>query len=336
MHSLPATDPRRKLFPRTRHVNTSKKILGFMALPGELRNRIYDCYFHDDFRCEVAAKGHNFTQPKSTAGKSRSSRMPYSDQLFKHSSHTQDDEDEPHTLRMFRPLGRYNLVKGHQTYWPTSPFALTLVCKQVHAETVAYMYRKTTFAFAAPSRIMNFLFNVSKPNLQRITKLHIHYSTYGDPRLSRYCEWQTKHLKSWSRACSTVSKKLISLRELDIWVHVNECAPKFNLRQNWLQPMLEFRRLTRMKRRNQARVGSVQAVLEIVNVHFSTQLSTNSPFNNPELAKASDNLHALFGRAISYTLLGMKEHEAMAEFDDAWDGEYRTWQYHLGFAKIGW
>jgi hypothetical protein len=35
---------------------TMKKRLGFLDLPGETRNQIYDCYFQQGFKCEFAEK----------------------------------------------------------------------------------------------------------------------------------------------------------------------------------------------------------------------------------------------------------------------------------------
>ncbi|KAF2133917.1 hypothetical protein P153DRAFT_362949 [Dothidotthia symphoricarpi CBS 119687] len=341
MRSLSANVPTNSLFSRVRPGKaTSKKLRGFMALPGEIRNRVYHYYFQSDFRCEIAASGHTFARPKPRTVKLSPGVTLYNNQTSKYK--TQPQQDAAVIIRLSRRLGKYSLVKGLQTNWITSIFSLHLVCKLVYAETLAYIYHKTTYVFAAPRRIADFLGLVSKSTLEHITKLELHYNTYGNPGHAEDCIWQDKHIESWTRACKVTSKRLTRLKKLEIWVHVNHGAPKFNFREKWLQPMLEFRRLTRQKKH----CGSDEAAkdndtprhvaLEFVNVHFSTRLSGYGYFANPDLARASNALHVLFGRAISCAILGAKEHEAMLEFNDAWEGKYSEWKFHLGIAQTGW
>jgi hypothetical protein len=82
-----------------------------------------------------------------------------------------------------------------------------------------------------------------------------------------------------------------------------------------------------------------QSTLNTVKVHIRTRWS-KSPLvafrNNPELAKASTNLHLLYGQAISLAIIGAKEEDAIAEFNAAWEGEHTEWRYHLEFAPTSW
>jgi hypothetical protein len=57
---------------------------------------------------------------------------------------------------------------------------------------------------------------------------------------------------------------------------------------------------------------------------------------NAPLARASIDLHRLFGEAISRAILGSTEEEAMVGFKEAWEGKYHMWKHHLRFAKTGW
>ena len=224
------------LFSRARPGKpVSKKVHGFLALPGEVRNQIYGYYFQSDFRCEFAAEGYNFEAGKPVTFKllpcveNSKTSLP--------SSSSNKENDESAVIRISRPLGRYSHVKGLQTDWRTSLFALHLVCKQIHAETIAFVYRRTVFVFSAPRRISTFLSITSKVNLERVTQLQLHYDTYGAPKYCTDCCWQERHLQSWTRVCKAASKTLRDLRKLDITVRVN-CSPLlFNLREPWVAPL---------------------------------------------------------------------------------------------------
>lgn len=318
---------------------TPKKVCAFTALPGEIRNIVYDHYFEPKFRCEFAAKGCQFKEPENRTVKLWSGLTNSDGKKFKY-----DAKVEPEhliSIRIARPLGKYNVVKGLQTNWLASIYALSLVCKQVYAETVTFLYEKTTFFFDSPKRINNFLNVVSKPKLEQITKLQLHYITYRDPKSYHDRKWQEKHHNSWTRACKTAAKELSGLRELEVWVHTHDSAPQFNLREKWVAPMLQFRRLTYSSKSTDAPNLSSQSrtTLNVVNIQIRTRWS-KEPLavfnNNRSLAKACTDLHVLFGKAISLAIMGAKEAEAMIEFDDAWKGRYSVWRFHLQFAETGW
>jgi hypothetical protein len=140
------------------------------------------------------------------------------------------------------------------------------------------------------------------------------------------------------------------LQELEVWVQIHDSAPKFGLREKWVAPLLQFRRLVRSKGlgikdiptkeegANHAK-SSRTSTLNTVKVHIRSRWS-KSPLtvfrNNTGLARASTNLHLLYGQAISRAIMGAKEEEAMAEFNAAWGAEHTEWRYHLQFAATGW
>lgn len=308
-----------------------KKTLGFLDLPGETRNRIYHYYFQDSYRCEIAAKGHDFgrkpvKQPSIMAGVQQKKRR-------KRKQH----DKPPVFIRISRSLGGRNAIQGLQTKWSTSLCPLILVCKQVHTETHKTFYNKVTFVFQAPRQINNFLGAVSKLCLRNITKMHLHYVAYGYPMQSNDCIWLEKHRRSWKMACRSASKKLVGLQELEIWIYANHPAPKLNLYIDWIKPVLQFRKMTTASKIKGTKLcvhELIQPALKQVNIHVNT--NTVNRFANKILIKASTDLHRLFGRAISLAILGYTEEEAMAEFNEAWTGRYKRWQYHLGYGKINW
>ncbi|KAF2876657.1 hypothetical protein BDV95DRAFT_482624 [Massariosphaeria phaeospora] len=330
------------LFNRARPgQSTSKQVRGFMRLPGEVRNHIYHFYFLEDFRCEIAAKGDRFEAKEAKTLKLCLAIVDPDRVGYKYREKMKPVT--PTTLRNSRPLGWYRPIHGLQTNWSNSLCALILVCKQIHRETISLLYHNTTFVFAAPRRIINFLGVVPKQNLSYITQLHLHYASYGHPRMVEDCIWQQKQAASWSRACRLVGKKLVGLRELKLWIKVNYSPVVLDLRQEWLEPLLQLRRLTRAPTgkpepdRLTLPQGPKSNVPKVVKVHLETHWSGTHAFGaEPELADASSDLHRLFADAIARAILGWSEKDAMADFQHAWEGKYKRWQLHLQYSTTTW
>ncbi|CAO2649081.1 Nn.00g100300.m01.CDS01 [Neocucurbitaria sp. VM-36] len=335
--------PNTSLFSRARPGKVSiKKVRGFLALPGEVRNMVYKYYFQPDVRCEFASRGHQFMQPERPTVKLQSNVLATNRHISKNDSNREGGCSV--VIRISRALGKYNAVQGLRTNWLTSVYALNLACRQIHAETLPLLYNKTVFVFASSRRIANFLDVISNPMLQNITKLQLHYTTYGAPTKLEDAIWQDKHTDAWTQAMKTASKTLLNLEHLEVLVYVSQFPLHFDLHEQWVGPLLQFRRLTRPPKLAHGSTTSdlstqEQKKLKIAHVHIQS-LCSKLPlawFNgNAELARACLDLHHLFGQSVSFAILGANEVEAMAEFNTAWRVKYRRWQYHLGFAKIGW
>jgi hypothetical protein len=319
--------PSTSLFSRARpNASPPKRVRGFLALPGEIRNQIYAYIFESQFRCEVTSKGAQFDKPQTRKVKLWAGSFQPSTQHLQYNSKAK--EERPIIIRISRPLGKYNVVQGLQTNWFASLFAINLVRKQIYAETLVFIYHRTTFVFDTPKRLTNFLSTIPKSKLELITNLELHYTTYGCPKWTKDRVWQDKHGESWKRACNAAAKKLSNLRLLKISARIHHDPLRFDLRQTWVVPLLQFRRLTCTPTHRKS--------LEVVKVVFRTRLSGSQFAGNHALAKASEDLHRLLGTAVGRAILGAKEEEAMAEFKSAWEGKYAMWQYHLGFGKTGW
>lgn len=317
-----------------RHAKLARKPRrGFLTLPGEVRNMVYQYYFQGDFRCEISARNSRFEGPKQLVVTLCSNMA-----LEKATDIKQTKYKRKTTVvRFAQYLGKYDVVKGLQTTWLTSLFSLHLVCKLIYVETVAYIYSKTEFCFQSPKRIYNFLDVVSQPKLQQISRLELHYHTYGHPQASHDTIWQHKHHDSWMRACNSMAKALTGLKKLTVYIYVHESAPKFSLREKWVSPVLQFRRLTCISSKiSSSETPGRRNVLQWVKIVIRTPLSKCSFQGNLRLVRANADLHLIFGRSIRSAILGMTEQDAMAEFEEAWKGKYSIWRYHLGFASTGW
>jgi hypothetical protein len=323
------------LFSRVRPGKSEKppRKKGFLALPGEIRNRVYYYYFEDSYRCEIAAKGYRFdrhTAPGRAAQEMVCGSKKNSDVLPACSN----------SIRISRSLGSRDVSQGLGTIWTSSLCSLILVCKQIHKETIRDFYGRITFVFNVPRRIDKLLGTVSALCIQNITKMHLHYVVYGEPMYTKDCPWLEKHRRSWRWACTSISKKLTGLQELEIWIYNSHPAPKFNLSVDWIQPLIQFRRLTTSPEMidNAWHYNNQLAhpTLKTVNVHVDTNTAALFDPKNDVLTNVAMELHRLFGRAISLAILGHTADEAMEEFDAAWTGKYRLWQYHLGYGRIRW
>lgn len=284
-----------------------KKIHGFLRLPGELRNRVYDYYFKNEFRVEIVARGTVLVKPKPKTVKL------YVSPRYDHVKTRTPLADVPSNfLRMSRTMGRYKHVDGIETKWASSLSALPLVSKQIYAETVSYLYLNTTFVFDAPRRLTNFIESVPAINLSHVTKLILHYSTYGDPRYKN--PFQEKHVKSWTTACEVASKSLTNLQRLEVFFNHNGNELVFSNGNRYIQPLLQFRRLSSTPVSNKP-AHSTSATetsnrLSTVIVHFSTR-NTRRSYENAYLKEVSSGLLDLYGVAISRAILGWKKHDVV-------------------------
>jgi hypothetical protein len=184
------------LFSRAHpRASAPKKVRGFLALSGEIRNQISSYYFDSKHHCEVAAKECQFRRQKPRTVKLWSGIVSSSKRIS--AADTKALPESPTVIRFSRLMGKYNAVKGLQTNWLGSLYTLNLVCKQVYMETAVFLYHKTVFIFDASKRMMNFFSVVSTLRLESITKLRLHYDTYGHPERTEYLVWQDKHGESW-------------------------------------------------------------------------------------------------------------------------------------------
>ncbi|KAF1950708.1 hypothetical protein CC80DRAFT_496624 [Byssothecium circinans] len=207
-----------------------KKIRGFMALPGEVRNQIYNYYFQEAFRCEIAAKESHIDQlaekpPSETiklcvgVTRGKSSAPIYLDE----SNYTTAQQRK---LRVSRHWGNSKHVQGLSTKWETSLCPLILVCKQIHRETIVFLYQNTTFVFDSPKRITSFFKWVPSRNLVNVTKLQLYYvPQLGDPGQL----FEGKHQVAWSRACKGFTKKMGNLQDLTVIIYTAQHVRWFGI-----------------------------------------------------------------------------------------------------------
>lgn len=320
-------------FSLTRNTAPKKSCSRFLALPAELRNLVYDFYFQVGFFVELVAQGTNLDARRRKTIKLCLSSVAGDGKLYKKEGFQgKSATDLKPTLRMSRLLGSYSRVNEIDTNWAKSYSPILLICKQIYSEVIVMLYANTTFIFNASNRLSNFLAMVPKPNLAWVKKLRLHYSTYGNPNQTSLATFKTKHCTSWTKTCTKASKLFSSLQELRITLHVTDTPLHFDLRQTWLLPILQFRRLTRPRI---SRPGiTTPGPLKDIQIDLSTFYTRPFIWYNSQLEEACKDLHALFADAIRKRVLGIGEEDALSEYKKAWEGKYEEWQHHLHFCAM--
>lgn len=177
--------------------------------------------------------------------------------------------------------------------------------------------------------MLNFLKVVPAPNQYHVTKIQLHYRTYGDPQKTKDIPWKKKHLECWDKTFKIVATELVNLKTIDIVVHLRETNVCLALSEPSLSPLFQFRRCSDSTR-NQAKA------LETVNVVVYTMWTGDHFFFDPRLTWASDTLHTLFGLAVSRYILGQSEEQAMAQLKEVWDDDFKNLHHHLRIMPPGW
>ncbi|KAK7184126.1 hypothetical protein DPSP01_001236 [Paraphaeosphaeria sporulosa] len=309
----------------TRPRVTLKKRVGFLELPGEIRNQIYEYHFQRGFKCEFVEMGAKLghTQRECLKFLSRNRR---SSDIYAHYLRRPAPVAD---VRFSRVLGRYERIQGLDTRWNTSLTGLIFICKQVYTECIGFFYLNTTFVFDSPSRIANFLKVPSATNLANVAKIQLHYRVYGEPWETKDVRWKEKHLHSWNRTCKTVAKKLTNLQHIDIWIYTRERSLRFGMDEPYLKPFCWF-----CKRLDPSRTLAKSLITS--NVHLITAYNRWDSFTDRSLQLASLHLHKLFEEAIGCVILGANPEVAMKDFNGAWENQYTQWHHHLQFARTGW
>lgn len=235
----------------------------------------------------------------------------------------------PSSALIYLLIGQYKRIQGLDTRWSSSLTGLIYVCKQVHIETIGLLYQNTTFGFDSPNRIRGLLTVLPKANLKNITRIQLHYHTYGEPKESKDVQWKQKHADSWSRACKSAAKQLVNLQHVELWVHLSDTSVQLDVRESYMKPILWFRKL-------QDPTKTIAKTLRTVSVHIDTIWVRPNAFVDQRLCFASRHLHFLFEKALGRILLGETLDLAMADFNEAWDIDYDRWHDHLQFVRAGW
>lgn len=326
----------------------------FLELPGELRNRIYYFYFCAGNELALAAPTTQL-HPKpvktiklcvtSTLGRVYRTH----DEGNSLGDNKSKDKYQTRPLIQSRIMGRYLRVHGASTNWATSLNAVSLVNKQMYAETLPLLYAATHFISASPKRVLNFLTYITPNAAAWIRTLELTYTTYGNPPPLHLAHLRRKHIDSWTAMCRLTGKLLLGLEDLRVWIHVTAAPLHMDLRQDWVAPLLQFRRLTVGKSPSPSvspcpspklikvvTTGEAPHKTRLINIDVKLSSTYTQPFRwaHPAPEVACFELHRLFGEAITKAILGLNEKDAMEEWEEAWNETYADWRHFLKFRAL--
>ncbi|KAF2015856.1 hypothetical protein BU24DRAFT_422161 [Aaosphaeria arxii CBS 175.79] len=322
-----------RTFPRPK---VGKRALGFLHLPGELRNHVYEHYFEQGYCIGFSTDTLAFEGPSERIH-GRNWFQGINPPSLRQRGPKQGVGRK--VIHMKRKLGEYIRIDGLQTDWTTSRTisSLTYVCKQIYAETIQFLYWDNFFAFSSAKQLQGFMDVVPRRNLASITKLYVNYWTYGDSRqLDAQKEEDRRHTLEYNTAFKRASKLLVNLKHLEIRLSYRGNNIVMAIGNEYLEPLWQFRRLSSYwKQRRQCSDGDYDqstSTLQVVKIHFQSHLSSPEDFHGHPRAlyEASDDMHQQYSNAISQVILGQNANEAMTGCLVAWD-KHHMWRHHLRF-----
>ncbi|KAF2499202.1 hypothetical protein BU16DRAFT_453636 [Lophium mytilinum] len=302
---------------------------GFLDLPGEIRNYIYGYCFRPGNDLSLAtAKAQLRPKPIKS--------IKLCETLVSDDHHPTSSKKSAGGQALIQPrlLGKYIRIHGTHTNWKTSLHALLLVNKGIYTEVLPLFYAATTIHTASPTRLSNFFTHIPPGAAAWVRKLELTYTTYGHAHNAHLAHFRTKHFARWTELCRQAAKLMVGLEALRVWVHVTASPLHLNLRERWVAPLLQFRRLTvpNANRKDGAGGhGTQNALLKHVKVELSSAFTHPFKWAHPGPETACFELHRLFGEAIARAMLGWSEKDAMVEWDEAWEETYKEWQHFLNF-----
>lgn len=206
------------------------KQFNFLLLPGELRNKIYNYAFPEEFFqlqwIEKTDSYLTYSLPKRgkigpclgpSAGRRR--------RLF----------DYPRRVRSKEVIPPYRLSPG--------PAALLLTCKKVNEEATAIFYASSTFSFKAPNILRAFLKPLSPTAKDAICSIAIKHYTAGNPRYTDFQQWKRTSDRNWDDLLWDAADDLVSLDHLSIDLTINDVPVFFGPNVSWKVPFLAFQEM---------------------------------------------------------------------------------------------
>ena len=188
----------------------------FEELPGEIRNRIYQCVYKDEQTVIIRPKGPLFdghplsssflgkpTVPKAqrclsikTGGVSRAAKA-----LICHK----------------RPGGKP--LPAQTIEWSSSPISLLLTCKSISDEAAGFLYANALFFFEDTARLNAFIKTSRSKNLFQVQKLSIFVQAYGIPCAKADTQWEYKHIARWVNTLKAVTEAMPNVSFLRLNLH---------------------------------------------------------------------------------------------------------------------
>ncbi|PGG96463.1 hypothetical protein AJ80_09825 [Polytolypa hystricis UAMH7299] len=191
--------------------------VSFLTLPPEIRNKIYDLIFKPN-RVKIL----RYPVRLICGAKKKTRKLGH----------------------RFLVTGGTSLGFDDENYWCYGGkgdlnFNLLLVCRQLHFETVIYLYSMTEFVISTPKAARRFLKVVPLSSQRAINSLGIGYSTHGEPNLTEFRKYKVRADNNWARLCEQMAENF-SLEQLCVRMCIRDWPIPFDLTDDWAKGPLCF------------------------------------------------------------------------------------------------
>lgn len=189
----------------------------FLALPGEIRNRIYEYVFGTEYTVAIRPHGTVTSSHPMCEGSIKKSNPPKAQRVLCVRS-----KQASSTLRTFHYSKKPGTkpLPGVGVRWGSSPTSLLLSCKRVGDEAAGFLYSNTVFFFEDPRRIAAFIETARARDLHQITKVKLFIQAYGIPCASDDTRWEDKHVDRWTRTLGAVVESMPNIEALELTMHL--------------------------------------------------------------------------------------------------------------------
>ncbi|KAH7062267.1 hypothetical protein B0J12DRAFT_763352 [Macrophomina phaseolina] len=324
-----------------------KKRLGFLDLPGEIRNEIYAYCFEEEIWVDMTPNAnHVLKQTKIQAGTWASAALytafrPVANAPKDDTNATTDatsiaiasaattsgttTTQHQHTTLATTPATKFKgpahpRRKPHKIEYHPQPRGrkARIAMTTPGRPTLPFFYATPFFIFSAPNALLAFLRLLPAPKLALIRKAHIAYATYGDPYASADAEWKARSERTWARAMREASEKLVGLAVLRVRVVVNERPLVFGFGEPWAKALMVWaaacqREVDVDPRTGRPSPGALAPLRMEIGVQ-SAFVMRKARMPEDALRGALVELHQLFAEAVRRKLCGWSEQDAMIEF----------------------
>lgn len=318
-----------------------KKRLGFLDLPGEIRNEIYAYCFEDEIWVDMTPDA-NHVLSASSISRGAAPRLnptaitpsptPTTNPTNPASTHhhgpvaaapkTLSVPKKPQKIRYRRHKDRTRSLSPAN--WARTPGALTRTSRQIHAESLPFFYATVFFIFSAPNALLRFVRGgrrgrgaLAPAKLALIRKLHVAHATYGDPDLTRDVMWKERSDARWALAMREAAARLTGLRVLRLRVVVNDRPMVFGMGAWWVRALMVWEACRRPAgEQDETKKEALQVTVAVQSQGVAKAMG------NMVLREPMMELHRLFSEAVMKRLAGWGEEEAMGEYYEAKWGKW--------------
>ena len=221
-------------------------------------------------------------------------------------------------------LGKNRSFRCGNTKWATSVTGLHLVNKQIARECLGYLYNSIVLFSNTSRRLINWIQTVHPHRLALLTQLYLDHVTYGDPKLFDNSIWKEKSDYTWAETCRLAVKAFPNLTNLVINIDVHDEPFRFGFEELWVQPLLYFKQLHKLKE-VEVHVFSPFRRSTFIDISDINRWLGFSPGYIRQLVRndfGNNELHELFGLAISMKILGYCDDCCLEELRDALSGRW--------------